>query len=346
MRFKSCKKKDQNQKGRCDSFVVKTNVHFPTDNNLLFDAMRKIITLTAKMSKKFNISGWRQYSYNIRQLKKLMRKIQKLRHSTSKNPDKIQQKTEEIVVAYIEYTKTARSIIKKVKESQNEVFEKGEGVLELTVIDHFIKHAERQIDQITRRVVHSEKIPHQEKVFSIFQPHTEWICKGKAGVPVELGLRVAIIEDSNGFILNHKVMQKQTDDQIAISFIKETKTKFPQLYSCSFDKGFHSPKNQEELNQILDVVALPKKGKLSKKERERKNSEEFKVAKKGHSAVESAINGLEVHGLDKCPDNGIYDFERYVSLAILARNLQKIGAILIRKEHKMLKKREKHKCAA
>jgi len=56
-----------------------------------------------------------------------------------------------------------------------------------------------------------EKIPHEEKVFSIFEPHTEWISKGKAGVPQELGLQVCVLKDQYGFILHHLVMEQQTD---------------------------------------------------------------------------------------------------------------------------------------
>ncbi len=63
-------------------------------------------------------------------------------------------------------------------------------------IEGFIAHAQRQIDQIECRVLNGEKIPHQEKVFSTFQPHTEWICKDKAGVPVEPSLGVGIVESS------------------------------------------------------------------------------------------------------------------------------------------------------
>ena len=83
-------------------------------------------------------------------------------------------------------------------------------------IKGFIGHAQRQMDQIERRVIGGEAILHEEKVFSIFQPHTEWISKGKAGVPVELGLKVCVVEDTQGYLLHHQVMHRQTDDQIAI----------------------------------------------------------------------------------------------------------------------------------
>jgi len=186
-------------------------------------------------------------------------------------------------------------------------------IADTMLIESFIAHAERQINQIFRRVINGEKIPHKEKVFSIFEEHTEWISKGKAGVPVELGKRVCIFEDQHGFILNHMVMDKQTDDQIAVSIVKETKANFPLLKSTSFDKGFHSPANQKDLLDYLDLVVLPKKGKLSQHDKEREHSEEFFRHRYQHSAVESAINALEVHGLDVCPDHGIQGSRRYVS---------------------------------
>jgi RNA polymerase sigma factor (sigma-70 family) len=61
--------------------------------------------------------------------------------------------------------------------------------------------------------LHGEKIPHAEKVFSLSQSHAEWISKDKAGVPLELSLRVAVVENQHRFILHHHVMEKTTDDQ-------------------------------------------------------------------------------------------------------------------------------------
>jgi IS5 family transposase len=78
---------------------------------------------------------------------------------------------------------------------------------------------------------------------------------------------------------------------------------------------------------LLEQVVLPKKGKLPKADQEREYTPEFNQAKRKHSAVESAINALEVHGLDKCIDHGIDAFERYVGLAVLSRNIQKLGTI-------------------
>lgn len=332
------KKKEEKLKGRCDSFVVETDVHFPTDINLLFDAIRKIIQQIAKLCEHHKKSDWRQAQYNIKQIKRLMRIIQKKKRSRSKNEAQKNKVDQAIKDAHQEYIKLAQTYLDKAQATVNAI--KDTATLKIpdlpliASIADFVVHADRQIDQIRRRVLQGEKIPHEEKVFSLFEPHTEWIVKGKAGVPMELGLRVCILEDQYQFILHHRVMEKETDDKVAIPMIQETKARFPELNRCSFDKGFHSKENQEGLSEELDVVALPRKGKLSKQAREIEKSEEFINAHDKHSAVESAINALEVHGLDTCPDHGIYGFKRYTALAVVAKNLDRIGALIKRAEQK------------
>ena len=213
-------------------------------------------------------------------------------------------------------------------------------------LNEFINHGIRQMDQIKRRIIDDESIPHSEKVFSLHQPQTEWISKGKAGVPVELGLRVAILEDQYGFILRHCVMEKQTDDQIAVDIVKSVKAFFSDLNSFSFDKGFHSKASQKELREHLDQVVLPKKGRCNREEAEWENSPEFRAAKRQHSAVESAINALEVHGLDKCSDHGFEGFKRYTAMAVLGRNIQKLGAEIQKQRQKEAKRKKNRKLKA
>ncbi len=119
------------------------------------------------------------------------------------------------------------------------------------------------------------------------------------------------------------------------------------LRAVSMDKGFHSPGNQEALKSRLECVVLPKKGRLSQADQARENEPEFVELRKQHSAVESAINALEVHGLDKCPDHGINGFKRYIAMAVVARNIQRLGAVLRQQEHEAAqRKRGPYKKAA
>jgi transposase, IS5 family len=338
------KKETEALRGRCDSFVVETHVHYPTDINLLYDAMRKIITLTGRWCGHKQVSAWRQHQHNVRHLKRLMRKAQNTRRRKAKS--EAQKKINEAlcIEAYQAYLDVAEQYLNKAQATvaKLEVIGTTEhDVLRKLEIEGFMKHALRQIDQTKRRVISGEVIPHAQKVFSIFQPHTEWISKGKAGVPVELGLKVCILEDQYQFILHHEVMQQQTDDQVAVSMVAEAKKRFPTLSACSFDQGFHSTDNQDQLKEHLELVALPRKGKLSQAAQAEQQSEAFIKARRAHSAVESAINALEVHGLDKCPDHGINGFRRYVAFAVVARNIHRIGAILWQREQKRAKRRKK-----
>jgi hypothetical protein len=319
--------------GRCDSFVVETNVHFPTDINLLFDAMRKAIQLTAKLSDCHGLSDWRQSKNNIRHLKKSMRHVQNKKRSRAKDPALQDQRQTRIEKAHQTYLDIAQQYFDKVQNTLSTIagIEKSEDathVLLLPKIQTFIAHAERQIDQIKRRVIQKETIPHEEKVLSVFEEHTEWVSKGKAGVPVELGVKVCILEDEHQFILHHQVMLQQADSEVAEAMVIAAKKNYPNLTSCSFDKGFHSPENQRTLPKHLTHVVLPRKGRLSKEAHAIEHSEEFIASRHQHSAVESGINALEVHGLDRCNDRGVPGFRRYVAMAALARNIHRLGDIL------------------
>ena len=160
-----------------------------------------------------------------------------------------------------------------------------------------------------------------------------------------------MLEDQYGFILYHLVMEKQTDDKVTVPITRGAKERFANLNGCSYDKCFYSPTNRRELQNIIEKVILPKKGKLSSKDKEIEYSEEFIKARRQHPAIESAISALGNHSLDRCPDHGIIGFKRYVALAIVARNIQILGNIIQQNELKRKKRREKlrhrrYSCAA
>jgi len=328
------KKAKKDLKAKVDSFVVETDVHFPTDISLLFDAVRKIITGMAGFFKKAGLRGFRQSKHTVEKLKKKVMNIQRLKRSTSVDQAKIDKREKLIKREYRNYVKDIGNILSKVT-----------GFLKLVTdiplkiaLEHYIRLAVKLMDQVDRRVLKGEVIPHEEKIFSIFEPHTEWISKGKAGVPQELGVRVCVVQDQFGFMLNHMVMEKKTDDAVAVSIMEETMSVFKNIKQASYDKGFYTPKNKERLEQMLDRIIMTRKGRLTVDEKEQENSEKYRAAKREHRAVESGISAMENHGLDRCLDHGIAGFKRYVSLSFLARNIQIMGHILVQKEIKRLER--------
>lgn len=336
------KKKEEEDALRCkvDSFVVETDVHYPTDVNLLFDAARKTLELTMDLAALTGASGWRQGAHLIGKLKKGLRRIENFKKTETKSEKKKAKRKKELEKRYRIYLGEAEAVVKRAEESIAGLSsaDRLENERLAGEIEEYIGHARRQTDQTARRVFGGEKIPHAEKVFSLFEPHTEMIIKGKAGVAFELGLNVCVVEDQHEFILQHMVMEGKTDEETAVPVLAEAKKKFPRINAASYDRGFYSPENKQKLLRFLDRVVMPRKGRPAPDE----SGAEFIAARRAHSAVESSINALEHRGLDLCPDSGIAGFKRYVALAVVSYNLHVLGSMFFKKENKRRRRIERY----
>ena len=145
----------------------------------MFDAIRKVITLVARVCDGLRMSEWRQSAYNLRKLKRLYRTAQSLKRSRAKKKEKVEEKRARIAKAHRQYIAQAEAYLEKVRGTLDVLLSTNRlSVITYDTIKHYMRHAERQIDQIRRRVLGGEKIPHSEKIFSIFEEHTEWISKG------------------------------------------------------------------------------------------------------------------------------------------------------------------------
>ena len=156
-----------------------------------------------------------------------------------------------------------------------------------------------------------------------------------------MGLPVCILTDQYGFVLHHMAMETEGDEEVAVPMVKGALANFPDLVSCSFDRGFYTAANRTELNGLLDTVVMPKSGGLSAADRLAEHQDDFIEARHKHAAVESDINALENHGLDRCPDDGIDGFKRYVSLAVLASNIKRLGRIALERKRRLVKRRHR-----
>lgn len=318
--------------GRCDSFVVETDVHYPTDRNLLWDAARVMVRIAVALAEAWDLSGWRQAEYHQRTLRQRYQKVASTRRSEAWRAD---------VEAYLA---KCNSLVEKVQSTRTELLERGARQEELEELDRYIAHTKRQIDQTGRRILQEEEIPQEEKVFSVFEEHTRWNSKGKAGVPVELGVPVAIVEDQYQFVLEHRILWQGGDTDAAVPLIEATRKCFPELVACSFDRGFHSPANQTALGDILELNAMPAKGRLSASRRSIEAQLDFAEARQQHPAVESAIHNLEERGLDRVRTHGKAGFARTVALSILAANIHRVG-VLVRATKRAQLRRWKRRAA-
>jgi hypothetical protein len=316
---------------KSDSFVVESNVHFPTDYNLLWDSSRKCLDIVSKFLKKYKgIEGWRKIGNWRREIKGLMRELGKA--STSGG----QKKQEKVVAAAKKYLTKASLLLQKLAKEMPMLPISDEIDLSLIlVMEHFMALMEKHIDLVDRRILKGEIIPHEEKLFSVFETYTEWVKKGKSRPSVELGKKLAVTTDQFGLIIDYQLMTDQQDRDIVIEVADRILSKY-KVASWSFDKGFWRKENKEILKLEVPRVVIPKLGKRNKIEEQEEQSTSFKKLKNKHSAIESNINELEHRGLDRCPDRGYAHFKKYIGLGVCAYNLKKIGREILKQEREAL----------
>jgi transposase, IS5 family len=325
------KKEAEALKLKTDSYVLETNVHFPTDLNLLWDSLRKCLDTIGKLQQIAFVKGWRKIK-NIRKvLKSLFRATSQ---KVFKGKDEHQKK--QYVKQYLHQAAMLETrLTELIKHPPLAI---GRETLIMAIIETLTKYKNyltKFTDQIARRLLKGEVIPAEEKIFSIFEAHTEWITKGKLNKKVELGHLLLITTDQYQFIVDYKVMENQRDASQVSGLSKRIKKNFPgkKIYSHSFDKGFWSKDNQATLQDAaVEQVILPKKGRHNKQDKERESNPVFKQLRHAHSAVESNINMLEHHGLNRCMDKGIKGYKRCVGLSVLAYNLHVFGNVLKAKQ--------------
>lgn len=331
-------KKSETLRIKSDTYVLETNVHFPTDLNLLWDAARKTIDLMKYCRKNYNLKGWRKCSFWYSSIKSLMRASGKACASTSKNKGiAITSKVEE-------YLRMARELDEKLTQSKGELY--GHPLMDMALLtsleslDYYQQMLKKHINLVDRGLLKGEQIPSEEKIFSIFESHTEWISKGKQNKRVELGHNILISTDQNHFIIHYQIVQKQADANLTVALADALISKYKnrKIESLSLDKGFYSKENKELLSLEIPLVIMPKKGKPNNQEKEEESTKTFKKLRNAHSAVESNINQLEHNGLDRCPDKGMNGYKRYVSLGILSYNLHRLGQVLQQQAREELQK--------
>ena len=235
------KKEDEALKLKTDSYALETDVHFPTDLNLLWDSLRKCLDMIKKLVEITNVKGWRKIKNLRKNLKSLFRATS---HQVFKGRDEKQKKQ------YVkDYLNQARLLKERVEELiKNPPLSPGNEKQILPVIivlERYKNYVTKFTDQIERRLLKGEVIPAEEKIYSIFEEHTEWITKGKLNKKVELGHLVLITTDQYQFIVDYKIMEKQKDAKQVADLCERIKKNFAgsTLYShpaIGGNKGFWS----------------------------------------------------------------------------------------------------------
>jgi IS5 family transposase len=329
---------------RGDSFVAETNIHYPTESSLILDGLKKILLLAPALASLIEVSGWRQHKSLSKKAKKAGREIGRI------NKDGDYQAR--LQTSYGKLLDIAELVLSRTQELLDEALQNGpiadtqslsreaaslagEVVFLREELTYWHATTTQVCSTAWRRVMQGEGVPNSDKLFSLFEPDSELIKRGKASQPIQYGHKVLVIEDALGFICHYKVVPLATDDrEILIPEFKQLRQRLRgRIQRASFDRGFHSQDNQTELAKLVAHPCIPKLGVKQAAEQEAQASVEFRQAKQKHSGIESAIGALQSgNALARCRDRSQVGYARYIGLGILGRNLLMLGKLLLSRE--------------
>src|SRR5262249_35956706 len=320
---------------RGDTFVVETNIHYPTESSLIGDGLRKVVTLAAALATRHGQPGWRQHRHLLKQVKKIVRDIDRAARAKRKGADRLKpgyQRLLDLAEGLMERAcQLLQALAFRVEAATDDGLGAGAGGQEPALL-HYLRLTERVCGTARRRVLWGDTVPNEEKLFSIFEPHTELIQRGKQPDPIQYGHKVLVIEDAAGFVCAYQVMAKGVLDQdVVVPVMTELQERMRgKIQRASFDRAFHTPDNQEKLARIVPHPCLPQKGERSGREQQAEATLAFRQARQQHPGVESAIGTLQAgNGQERCRDRSQRGYERYVGLGILGRNLHVLGKLLL-----------------
>ncbi len=332
---------------RADSFVMGTNIHWPTESTLIRDGIRKVLEFCVSITLPLNLSGWRQSAHLLKKVQRLSRNIERI--SSRKGPRfraRLKREYRKLLKLSGKITRRARQLLQQA-EASTEL----SACPQLQQLRAFLDRTEQVRDTARRRVLQGERVPNQEKLFSIFEPHTQLYKRGKAGEPVQFGRLALIYEDAAGFITHSYLLGRDEQDRDVI--VPQTRIVQKRLNGAieeaSFDRGFHTPDNQRELAEIIARPCLLKPGAKQAAEQAEQATASFRRARQRHAGVESAVGALQAgNGLERSRDRTELGFERYLALGVLGRNLHVLGKLLIAQEDGRCEaaRSQRHKSAA
>ncbi|TWU41151.1 hypothetical protein Poly51_63970 [Rubripirellula tenax] len=321
------------QYARADSFVIETNIHYPTESSLIKDGVGKFTPICIELADELNVTGWRQAGHLSKKIKKLAQTIGRLAASKSRGKKEAMESLYSDLLHRTDLLiERAKTLIQTARDETS-----SPGVLEKSnALKHWIELTEQVCDTARRRVLLGESVPNNEKLFSLFETHTQLYRRGKAGQTNQYGRLALIYEDGAGFISHYHLMDRDAlDRDVVVEQTEIAQRKHgDSIERASFDRGFHSEENEDELTRMIaNVCVLPRHpGQYA--ERLKNASVSFHQTRLQHSGVEAAIGVLQRgNGLKRCRDRSELGFERYLGLAILGRNIHTLGKLLIAMQH-------------
>jgi len=316
---------------RVDTTVVETDVHWPTDSTLLWDAVRVLTRLVQRLGEHVP-SALRGFADHTRRARRRMQEISRL--PSAERPRQQKRKYRDLLGVTAGVVATARAAVATARAAPPADPLAAALVTGLSgEIEHFGGLADRVIAQTHRRVLEGEQLPVHQKIFSIFEPHTDLLKRGKVQRPVEFGHKVFLAESRHGLITDYRVLDGNPVDEVhvppSLAQHQATFGRAPALYAA--DRGFYTPANVEALTAAgVGTECVPQRGGRKTAERTaHEKSRAFKQGQRFRAGIEGRISVLlRGRGMRRCLLEGRERFEVFVGAAVLANNLLRIADLL------------------
>ena len=300
---------------RIDTTVYEANIHYPTDSSLLWDSYRVLARLLQELQRECRELGL-NHRYHVKKVKTLAQSIS--RNGGSKSTSK-QKAVKRWYRTLIDRVRWIVDIAKNIKAVSVDT------LVDMLTLEHFAALADRVIDQAHRRIFHGEKVPADEKLYSIFEEHVELLMRGKAGKAVEFGHMVVVAQSGEKFITHYRSLaEREADPQLLPESLDAHRKLFGGAPSVlATDKGFYSSAKQlAALEDTIETVSICKKGRLTQEQSKREHTKDFQDGQRFRSGVEGSISVLKrAFKLDRCLFKGIKNFAASVGCAVFCHNL-------------------------
>ncbi len=316
------------RKLRIDGTVVETTIHYPTDSRILGDGVRVVSRLLRRAKAVLGegaVLGQQAFRTRTRSVRRLTQRL----HRVARR--KGEQAAEDLQQAYaklIGIAQASRTQAEQVVEArQGRATEQAERLV--ARFHHVLPLMERAIDQATRRVLRGAPVPSEEKLVSLFEPHTQIIRRHKAGKPTEFGRKVLLGEVEGGIVSQDAILDEVgLEHPHFIASLDAHQERFghpPHLVAG--DRGLYSPENENRArDRGVKRIVLPQTGRVSRERQQHERQRWFRRGFRFRAGAEGRIHVLRRdYGLDRCRDHGEAGMGRWVGWGIVTHNLAQIA---------------------
>jgi len=316
LRYAKKRKKISGKTLRIDTTVCETDVHYPTDASLLWDSYRvaaRFIRQTIAIAPFLSLEN----RFHDKKVKRLYTFVST--HGGKKRSSRAVRRSMRLLIEKVDWICwVAQEFV------SNAGTQAIESIAPLGQLSEKLPLM-RQVAACARRVYNGETVPASDRVFSIFEPHTELLKRGKARKPVELGHMVAIGQTPEKFISYYCVdEQSRHDIELGDEALEQHRINFGS-YPSKFaaDKNFYGgPEHMNKWKERIHCYAVGKKGKRNAEETQREHGKMFRLLQKFRAGCEGSISVLKrVFGLCRSLFKGFNGFSSSIGRTVFCHNL-------------------------